>query len=89
MYVGYDPNRIRNRNSGSYEPDITYVDSVPFKPESELHPEIPVLVTRNGTVVVEFQFEPESQLELNYYCKYIYFTHVHAKQGFFNQKREH
>ena len=45
------------------EPELNFVDPVPVKPEPELHLEILVPVIRTGTVVPEFQFEPESQRE--------------------------
>ena len=54
MYVGYDPNRIRNRNSGSYEPELTFVDTVLVQPEPESHVEIPVPVIRTETMGPEF-----------------------------------
>jgi hypothetical protein len=67
--------QTRKRNSGSHElePELTFVDPVPVKPELELHLEIPVPVKRTGTVVLD------SQLELNYSGWSIYCTYFHTK----------
>ena len=74
-------NRTRNWNSGLYklEPELTFVDRVPVKREPELHLEIPFLVIRTGTVVLEFRLKPESQPELKYSCLSIYCTYFHTK----------
>ena len=67
MYIETIPYIPRNRTqiSGSFELKLSFLDPVLVKPEWEVHLENPVWVIKTGTVVSEFQFEQESQRNLN------------------------